>query len=71
MSGQGKVTLQPMPLNSMAAICRVFCKSRRTVRKWYEAGAPISFDGDAYSSEYNILRVWLNERYSHAGCRRS
>lgn len=52
------VCLAPVHLKSAEAIRDAFSVRRETVRKWYRQGAPIAFDGQTYSAEYNALQAW-------------
>ena len=57
------VVIAPVHLKSLSDICDTFSKSRETVKGWYGDGAPIAFDGERYSAEYNALQAWLVQRY--------
>ena len=58
------VVIAPVHLKSLADICATFSKSRETVKGWYDEGAPIAFDGERYSAEYNSLQVWLVRKFA-------
>ena len=49
----------PKILKSLEQICKEFGRSRRTVKKWHEQGAPIYKDGRTYGAEVNALTLWL------------
>ncbi len=52
----------PRHLRSLAEICKTYGKGRESVKKWFDEGAPIAFDGFSYFSEYHALQNWLVER---------
>lgn len=52
----------PVMLKNMQQICETFGKSRRTILKWRQEGAPIYKDGGVYGAEVNALARWLVER---------
>jgi phage terminase Nu1 subunit (DNA packaging protein) len=49
----------PKVLKSLEQICKEFGRSRRTVKKWHEQGAPIYKDRRTYGAEVNSLTGWL------------
>lgn len=49
----------PKVLKSLEQICKEFGRSRRTVKKWQEDGAPIFFVNGVYGAEVNALAGWL------------
>ena len=57
------VPVAPVHLKSMGEICVTFSKERATVKGWYEMGAPIAFDGERYSAEYNQLQAWIVKQF--------
>ena len=58
------VPVAPVHLKSMGEICATFSKTRETIKTWYDLGAPIAFDGERYSAEYNQLQAWLVRQYA-------
>ncbi len=53
------VAIAPVHLKGMEAICKVFGKSRNTIKTWCKNGAPIAFDGYCYYAEYMTLFTWF------------
>lgn len=56
-------SLTPVHLKSLDIICKIFGRSRHTVKQWAKEGAPIVYDGVSYISEYNALFSWLLDFY--------
>lgn len=56
-------SLTPIHLKSLDIICKIFGRSRYTVKQWAKEGAPIVYDGVSYISEYNALFSWLLDFY--------
>ena len=56
------IPVAPVMLKNMEEICNTFGKSRKTVIKWREEGAPIFKDGGVYGAELNAVVRWLVER---------
>ena len=56
-------SITPVHLKGLDIICKIFGRSRYTVKQWSKEGAPIVFDGISYISEYNALFGWLLDRY--------
>lgn len=56
-------SITPIHLKGLDIICKIFGRSRYTVKQWSKEGAPIVFDGISYISEYNALFGWLLDRY--------
>ena len=57
----------PTPLNSMKAICEFFDVGDKTVKSWFNQGAPIRRSGEgtatAWRSEGVALSFWLNNEH--------
>lgn len=49
----------PKVLKSLEQICKEFGRSRRTIKKWHEDGAPIFLVNGVYGAEVNTLVGWL------------
>lgn len=56
-------SLTPIHLRNLEIICKIFGRSRYTVKQWVKEGAPIVYDGVSYISEYNALFSWLLNYY--------
>lgn len=56
-------SMTPVHLKGLDIICKIFGRSRYTVKQWAKEGAPIVFDGVSYISEYNALFAWLLDFY--------
>ncbi len=56
-------SITPVHLRNMDIICKIFGRSRYTVKQWAKEGAPIVYDGVSYISEYNALFSWLLNYY--------
>ncbi len=56
-------SLTPVHLRNLEIICKIFGRSRYTVKQWAKDGAPIVYDGVSYISEYNALFSWLINYY--------
>ncbi len=56
-------SITPVHLKGLDIICKIFGRSRYTVKQWSKEGAPIVYDGISYISEYNALFGWLLDRY--------
>lgn len=56
-------SLTPVHLRNLEIICKIFGRSRYTVKQWVKDGAPIVYDGVSYISEYNALFSWLLNYY--------
>lgn len=56
-------SITPIHLRNLEIICKIFGRSRYTVKQWIRDGAPIVYDGVSYISEYNALFSWLLNYY--------
>lgn len=56
-------SITPVHLKNLEIICKIFGRSRYTVKQWAKDGAPIVYDGISYISEYNALFSWLLDYY--------
>lgn len=56
-------SITPIHLRNLEIICKIFGRSRYTVKQWVKEGAPIVYDGVSYISEYNALFSWLLNYY--------
>lgn len=56
-------SITPVHLKNLDIICKIFGRSRYTVKQWAKEGAPIVYDGVSYISEYNALFSWLLDFY--------
>lgn len=56
-------SITPIHLRNLEIICKIFGRSRYTVKQWVKDGAPIVYDGVSYISEYNALFSWLLNYY--------
>lgn len=56
-------SMTPIHLRNLEIICKIFGRSRYTVKQWVKEGAPIVYDGVSYISEYNALFSWLLNYY--------
>lgn len=56
-------SITPIHLRNLEIICKIFGRSRYTVKQWAKEGAPIVYDGVSYISEYNALFSWLLNYY--------
>lgn len=56
-------SITPIHLRNLEIICKIFGRSRYTVKQWAREGAPIVYDGVSYISEYNALFSWLLNYY--------
>lgn len=62
-------SITPVHLKSLDIICKIFGRSRYTVKQWAKEGAPIVYDGVSYISEYNALFAWLLDFYRRSSNR--
>ena len=54
--------LLPVHLSGCQKIASTFMVGRGTVRRWRDAGAPITMIGKRLTTEYNTLMAWLLKR---------
>jgi phage terminase Nu1 subunit (DNA packaging protein) len=56
------VAVEPRPLPSLNEIAKAFKRSKATIKRWYEDGAPIWKDGESYGGDYHDINAWLLSR---------
>lgn len=59
------ITVAPLQMKTMLELCAMYGKTRTTIRKWREEGAPINFDGVNYSADYHLLEAWRLNRFAN------
>ena len=58
------VSVTPLQIKTLADLCVIYGKTRDTIKKWYQEGAPINFDGANYSADYHLLEAWRLRKFS-------
>jgi hypothetical protein len=54
-------------MKNLGEICAKYGKTKATIKKWYEDGAPINFGGVNYSADYHLLERWRLKHFSKFG----
>ena len=59
------VMVAPLQIKTLGDLCSIYGKTKETIKRWYQEGAPINFDGANYSADYHSLETWRLSKFSN------